>query len=168
MSSDVGWTALLTAYSRPQESRRDGRRLVEDPYAAEFIAAYTGQVLDPAGALPDLGPAGDRGSSSLWAVFEFYIPQRTPFFDRAVRRAQDTCRQVVLLGAGLDTRAYRLGLSAEVTVFEVDRPAVFAFKDRVLTQLGARSTGRRVEVAADLAAEGAGAALVAAGSPGGS
>ncbi|SNY47631.1 SAM-dependent methyltransferase [Paractinoplanes atraurantiacus] len=163
MSSDVGWTALLTAYSRAQETRRAGSRLVEDPYAAEFIAAYTGEVLDPAGALPDLGPAGDRGSSLLWKIFEFYIPQRTPFFDQAILRAQGICRQIVLLGAGLDTRAFRLELGPETTVFEVDRPTVFAFKDRVLNRLGATSTCSRVEVAADLAAEGLGAALTAAG-----
>ncbi len=38
------------------------------------------------------------------------------------------CRQLVILGAGLDTRAYRLDALADVDVFEVDHPATQAFK----------------------------------------
>ena len=40
------------------------------------------------------------------------------------------CRQVVILGAGLDTRAYRLEALAGVDFFEVDHPATQAYKRR--------------------------------------
>ncbi len=40
------------------------------------------------------------------------------------------CRQVVVLGAGLDTRAYRLAALAEADVLEVDHPATQAYKRR--------------------------------------
>jgi methyltransferase (TIGR00027 family) len=40
------------------------------------------------------------------------------------------CRQLVVLGAGLDTRAFRLDSLANVDVFEVDHPATQAFKRR--------------------------------------
>ncbi|GAA0496575.1 S-adenosyl-L-methionine-dependent methyltransferase [Paractinoplanes deccanensis] len=150
---DVSWTALLTADSRAQETRRAGDALVTDPYAAAFVAAHRGASPDPAG----------RGASALWAVFEFYIPQRTPFFDQAVLRATATCGQVVLLGAGLDTRAYRLGLTPSTTVYEVDRPALLAFKDEVLGTLGATPTCRRAEVRADLTSGDLPAALAQAG-----
>jgi methyltransferase (TIGR00027 family) len=40
------------------------------------------------------------------------------------------CRQVVILGAGLDTRAFRLPALAGCDVFEVDHPATQAYKRR--------------------------------------
>src|SRR5262245_17772502 len=39
-------------------------------------------------------------------------------------------RQIVILGAGLDTRAFRLRALAGADVFEVDHPATQAFKQR--------------------------------------
>ncbi len=63
--------------------------------------------------------------------------------------------QVVLLGAGLDTRAYRLGLPGGVRVFELDRAPVLEAKAAVVS-------GRTVPVPADLAGDWAGA-LDAAG-----
>jgi methyltransferase (TIGR00027 family) len=38
------------------------------------------------------------------------------------------CRQLVILGAGLDTRAFRLGSLAGLDVFEVDHPATQEYK----------------------------------------
>jgi hypothetical protein len=48
--------------------------------------------------------------------------------------------QVALLGAGLDTRAFRLGLPAAVRVFEVDVPEMVSFKEPILRELGAEPT----------------------------
>lgn len=51
-----------------------------------------------------------------------YMAVRTAFFDDAVRAGiADGARQIVILGAGLDTRAARLA-SSGVRFFEVDRP----------------------------------------------
>lgn len=41
---------------------------------------------------------------------------------------------MVLLAAGLDTRAYRLAWPAGVRLFEVDLPEVLRFKERVLDE----------------------------------
>ncbi|TDP41337.1 SAM-dependent methyltransferase [Nocardia ignorata] len=60
------------------------------------------------------------------------------------------CRQLVLLGAGLDTRAYHLGLRADVTVYELDLPALFSFKEAVLRATGAIPTTRRHILPIDL------------------
>jgi methyltransferase (TIGR00027 family) len=49
---------------------------------------------------------------------------RTRLIDTMVQEAlNDGAAQLVLLGAGYDSRAYRLPLAREVTVFEVDHPA---------------------------------------------
>jgi methyltransferase (TIGR00027 family) len=70
---------------------------------------------------------------------------RTRFYDDYLRTAG--CRQVVLLGAGLDARAYRLPWPAGTTVFELDLPPVLALKDRLL---GAAPTCTRVPIPVDL------------------
>ena len=75
---------------------------------------------------------------------------RTRLFDDLLTSA--TCaEQVVLLGAGMDTRAYRLDLRADTVVFELDDPGVFAAKDIVLDAITPRCERR--EVHADLAGE---------------
>lgn len=56
---------------------------------------------------------------------------RTLFIDHHLARAIDQgVRQVVILGAGLDGRAYRMPELADVELFEVDHPATQAFKRR--------------------------------------
>ncbi|MET7991764.1 SAM-dependent methyltransferase [Amycolatopsis sp. NPDC005232] len=157
----VGLTALFTAYARAQESRR-ADRLFDDPQAAEFIAHALG--LDRlTGSLPRLGPAREDGSSPLWNGLVAYFSSRTPFYDTYLAgQAQAGCRQLVLLGAGLDSRAFRLRLPAGTIVYEVDTPGVLDFKENVLTGLGAESGAERRAVKADLR-EDWGSALLAAG-----
>ena len=150
LPAGVGWTALLTAYGRAQE-RRESKPLFSDPLAAAFIDAVNGDGVRDDGKLPRLGPAVDDDSSTLWTAFRFYFTQRTPFYDQRLLSAVEAgCRQVVLLGAGLDGRAFRLGLPANVTVFELDQSPVLDFKQTVLTRHDAVPTCRRVPLAADL------------------
>jgi methyltransferase (TIGR00027 family) len=52
------------------------------------------------------------------------IPLRVLTIDAALTRAVDAgARQLVLLGAGFDTRAWRMDMLEKVRVFEVDHPA---------------------------------------------
>ncbi|GLI68040.1 hypothetical protein VaNZ11_012363 [Volvox africanus] len=55
-----------------------------------------------------------------------------------LRRAERPCRQVVLLGSGLDARPWRLPLPLGVRWFEVDRTDVLAAKQARLQVLGAQ------------------------------
>jgi len=58
---------------------------------------------------------------------------RTRFIDEAVEKAlSQGIRQVVILGAGLDTRPYRLAGMERVQVFEVDLPSVQEAKKKRL------------------------------------
>lgn len=59
-------------------------------------------------------------------------------------------RQVVILAAGLDSRAYRLWWPHGTVVYELDRPQVLEFKREVLAGHAATPTGQRHEVAVDL------------------
>jgi methyltransferase (TIGR00027 family) len=59
-------------------------------------------------------------------------------------------RQVVLVAAGLDTRAFRLAWPSGVRVFELDQPSLLDYKEAVLEQLGATARSERTAVAVDL------------------
>ena len=63
---------------------------------------------------------------------------------RSARSSRAGGRQVVLLGAGYDTRALRLPELADATVLEVDHPATQGRKRSVLAKLGADSPARYV------------------------
>jgi methyltransferase (TIGR00027 family) len=89
---------------------------------------------------------------------------RTRFFDDAITgitAGPDSPGQVVLLAAGMDTRAYRLELPTTTTVFELDRPELLRLKDTLLASTPAPRCTRR-PVGIDLAG-GWAAALTAAG-----
>jgi O-methyltransferase involved in polyketide biosynthesis len=97
------------------------------------IAQATRTRFDEAG-LPPVGPATDDGSSELWAILGSYFVIRTPFYDEQVRQGiAQGCDQVVLLAAGFDGRAQRLGLPAGATVFEVDTVGVLGSQDNRMT-----------------------------------
>jgi methyltransferase (TIGR00027 family) len=92
-----------------------------------------------------------------------YFALRTRFFDDFVVGACTCgCKQVVVLGAVLDTRAYRLPWPAGVRLLELDTPDVLGFKERVLSRRRALAHCERVAVAVDLLGDWP-AALAAAG-----
>jgi methyltransferase (TIGR00027 family) len=76
---------------------------------------------------------------------------RTHFFDEYFGAATESgIRQVVILAAGLDSRAYRLDWPAGVTVYEIDQPKVLAYKASTLQARGARPKATRHAVPVDL------------------
>jgi methyltransferase (TIGR00027 family) len=156
----VAKTALGVAMVRARESLRDDR-LFDDPYAQRFLDAAPGAFSEE--AVSAEGRAAPGPMASLGAVFAFHAVLRTRFFDDYLIDAAATgCAQVVLLAAGLDTRALRLPWPGEVKVFELDLPEVFAFKEAVLAGDGAEPTCERRVVPVDLRTRWAGE-LVAAG-----
>ncbi|TMC48388.1 MAG: SAM-dependent methyltransferase [Chloroflexi bacterium] len=151
----VSRTALGVARVRARESARDDR-LFEDPLAGLFVAAAAGEPGSEEGAAAGAG-------NPLGAALAFQIVVRTRFFDDHLLDACAAgCRQVVLVAAGLDSRAFRLDWPDGVRLFEVDLPEVLAFKDAVLAEHRVRPRCERHAVAADLREDWA-AALAAAG-----
>ncbi len=140
----MGRTAVGMAVARAEESCRSDR-LFDDPFAADFVTAAG---ITPARA--DHRPLATQ-DGDVWSLFASYAPIRTRFFDDYCREACAAgCRQVVLLAAGLDTRAFRLSWPAGVRLFELDTPDVMAFKEQVLTERTATPACQRVVISADL------------------
>jgi methyltransferase (TIGR00027 family) len=130
----VSDTALMTAACRAMETERpDG--LVRDPFAAQ-LAGARGMAI--ANALDRL------------EVLCFGIAIRSRFLDHLVL---DTVTQhgistVLSLGAGLDSRPWRLELPATLRWVEVDFPEMLDYKDGVLASAAPKC--RRERLAADI------------------
>ncbi|MGH3382142.1 MAG: class I SAM-dependent methyltransferase [Actinoallomurus sp.] len=145
----VGLTALMVAAARAIETHRHDA-LARDVYAEHFVRAARASAGWP--VRPQQVPDGD--ADPLWGRFARYFGLRTKVLDDfLLRQARAGARQVVLLGAGLDTRAYRLDWPPGCTVFEVDQEGVLAFKDHVLDGLRAVPTAERVTIGIDLRLE---------------
>jgi methyltransferase (TIGR00027 family) len=136
MKDPVATTALLVAAIRAEESERDDR-LFDDPFARDL--------------------AGDEGRAALAAYRATavhgmvpIIEVRTRFFDEAILLAcASGVRQVAVLAAGMDARAFRLAWPEETRLFEIDQLEIIEAKARVLASAKPRCS--RVAIAANLA-----------------
>jgi len=93
---------------------------------------------------------------------QFEASARVTFIDAAVERYLATISQFVILGAGFDTRAFRLPRPGQIRCFEVDMPQTQASKRQLLAKAGIDSTIVTF-VAADFETEDWLARLVEAG-----
>jgi methyltransferase (TIGR00027 family) len=140
---------LICAYRARATMREDA--LISDPWA-EALAAEEGRKL----------------AEKLDAVYphlELWTAVRTAFIDDLVREYTSppwSFPQVVLLGAGLDTRAARLGREG-VRFFEVDHPGSQADKRRRLSAVPGYPSDCATYVACDFEKDSLGERLAAAG-----
>jgi len=110
--------AGLTAVRCRVERLGCGCPLITDPCAPLLLSASAARGLHP-------GPVPYAAAAR--------IAVRTRWFDDYLTTAAaHGLTRVVLVGAGLDTRPWRLPWLADSVVYEVERPAVTAFKLRVL------------------------------------
>jgi methyltransferase (TIGR00027 family) len=93
---------------------------------------------------------------------QFEASARITFVDAATRRSLATVNQFVILGAGFDTRAFRLPRPGQIRCYEVDTPQTQAAKRRLLRAAGIESSFITF-VAADFETEDWLARLVEAG-----
>jgi methyltransferase (TIGR00027 family) len=153
-------TALGLAAARAVESSREDR-LVDDPFARVLFEAG-GLELPMRLQWPQPGQEVSD-AEALHLHGSRYIGVRTRFYDDALTGAAGAgIRQCVIVGAGLDTRAFRLELPPDLRLWELDRRDVLEFKDEVLAEVGGTARCRRYALAVDLR-DDVGAALRAAG-----
>lgn len=150
LASSVGATATMSAAVRALVTRTDPDRL-DDPFAEPLVRAVGVDVLT---RLARGEVAADGGSGPDGAVEQLWLDiavVRTRFYDEYfLAAAAAGIRQVVILAAGLDSRAYRLSWPAGTVLYEVDQPDVLEFKTRTLGGLGAMPVAERRPVGADL------------------
>ncbi|MES1177676.1 MAG: SAM-dependent methyltransferase [Myxococcales bacterium] len=130
-------TAFWIASLRALESERPDA-VFHDPLAAQL--------------------AGDKGrdiarAMSAFGLIAFTVTQRTTAIDRLVLQAiQSGVDTVLNLGAGLDTRPYRMALPESLRWFEADFPSMIELKERQLAAEQPRCALQRI--ALDLSVRG--------------
>jgi methyltransferase (TIGR00027 family) len=153
-------TAIATAFVRAlaaRDEREDMRG--PDTLAELFLPEETRRPLaDPAARAWVLGHKLTPGT------YEFMLA-RTAFFDRIVAEAlQDNVPQVVFLGAGYDSRAYRFRhLIRDTRLFELDTGPTQQRKRQLLQQAGIAAPEQLTFVPIDFAADDLKGTLVQAG-----
>jgi methyltransferase (TIGR00027 family) len=130
----LGSTSRWTAGARARESLRPDR-LFHDPWAAALAAQEGSDWVNKS--------AEDAGGSIIVRTHHF-----DDFLERVTNR--NAIRQVVLIAAGLDTRAFRLDWPEHCRLFELDQAPILAYKDRILSSAGAQPTCERQTVPIDL------------------
>lgn len=98
-----------------------GQRLVDDDLAAKFLPArmrWLVAATRPAFVRRLLVAGMDRGGPGLWSN----LACRKRYIADKLGEALDRIDAVVVLGAGLDTRAYHLAQTSHIPIFEVDQP----------------------------------------------
>ncbi|MGZ3500958.1 MAG: class I SAM-dependent methyltransferase [Gemmatimonadaceae bacterium] len=155
-------TALMVTYARAvADVGASHVRDFRDPTARVFLSekglkqlARTEETIRAGRETATLAFA--RVSADLMAL-------RTSTIDAAMRAAVSRgTKQIVILGAGLDGRAWRMNELAGLRVFEVDHPATQAFKRQHLAELP-QSIARVTFVPIDFEHESLDAALARAG-----
>lgn len=122
--------------------------LAVDRYAEVFTRAVGGVWAD---VLDGEAPEHPLATVEFGEPFVNFQGARTKYFDAYFRSVMDAgVRQIVLLAAGLDSRAYRLDWPAGTTIYELDQPQVLEFKREVLAGNGAELKAARREIAVDL------------------
>ena len=149
IATSVGATAVMVALARAAETA-SADPLIRDQFAEplvttpelegvrEQVAAWWAEDDDP-----------DSTVDSQQMID--YQAVRTHFFDGYFTDAvAGGIRQVVILAAGLDSRAYRLDWPAGTVVYEIDLPKVLEYKSQTLAGHGATPIADRRAVAVDL------------------
>ena len=124
----VASTALFVAAVRARESgRRDP--LFRDPLAS-VLAGSEGRAWL---AASEANPASNYHRDSFP-----YLEVRTRYFDDwALGASRDPAvRQLVTLGAGMDTRAFRIRWPQGFRLWEIDTPELFSMKETRLRSAG--------------------------------
>jgi methyltransferase (TIGR00027 family) len=145
-------TALGAAGHRAAHQVLEGGRIFADPLAMRILGEDAESAVSEAREDPRR-----RGLRSFIAV-------RSRFAEESARRAiGEGARQIVVLGAGLDTFAYRLEAGQGLRVFEVDHPATQAEKRRRLAAAGIAAPAHLTFTPCDFERDALGEALRAVG-----
>jgi methyltransferase (TIGR00027 family) len=153
-------TALSSARARAVHQEADAPPVFADPLAARII----GGLDDPADGADGSGDAAaplPPGARGMPAGVRLFMALRHRVAEDALSAATGT-RQVVILGAGLDTFAYR-NRNPSLKVFEVDLPATQVWKRGRLAEAGIAIPDTVVFCPVDFAEQTAEAGLAAAG-----
>ena len=141
LQSRDSFAELVATYRAAESLLPEEQRVCHDPFARHFLGPWF-RLLTSNRWTADLGL---RFADRVAPGAPGEVIARTPFIDDCLKkRIADGIGQMVILGAGYDTRAFRFRhLLQAVKVFEVDKPATQASKVEKARKL-ARTTPTHV------------------------
>ena len=127
----------MALFRAVESTGRADRRLFNDPYAPALVSGRLEKLAQFA-RVPIAGRLATWFLDIGWPRTRSSAVVRTRLIDDLVRQAmQGGARQALLLGAGFDSRPYRLEELRGVPLFEVDHPATQkAKRERLEARLG--------------------------------
>jgi methyltransferase (TIGR00027 family) len=151
--------AELIALHRVAESAKpEGERICYDPYAIYFVDPET---IEFARKNPEKTKEMRDHYERLFPGLGNSIRARVRYFDDFVKASIDEgLEQLVILGAGYDTRAYRIEGLKRIRVFEVDHPGTQGLKVEKIEKIFGRLPGHVVYVPVDFELEDIGHKLL--------
>lgn len=175
MEKPASLTALISAFYRAHHATHDEPKIFDDTLARALFddTEYANLGHNLALALPVFVP--DQAASCPDEATAIALVARAQGGPVVLSRARYTeecveaavhqgVRQYVILGAGMDTFAYReAAWKRELKVFEVDRPAVQAFKRQRVAERGWQEACELRHVPVDFAQDTLSPSLEAAG-----
>lgn len=150
IKTSIGSTALFVAAARGLAARQPDPIAV-DPFAEVFCVAAGEQWAKLFTADAAATAEHPLRTPGFGITFQNFMAARTRYFDNYLATAVAAgVRQVVIVAAGLDSRAYRVQWPDGTQIYELDQPRVLEFKRSVLADHGDKPTAQRHEVAVDL------------------
>ena len=112
-----------------------GQRLVQDELAAQFLPPSLKALARLARWSPIRDFVFNLSERRARGVWGSVLCRKRYIDDKLLEAVSAGLQAVVILGAGLDTRAYRLAAPGVIPVFEVDLPENIAYKKAKLHEL---------------------------------
>lgn len=151
-ANQVSRTALLTAYMRGYHAMHDSPTIFNDRLGYELLAqeerTHIEQIM-PAllrACDPERAAACPNPAAALAAAMDLrglFVSRARYTEDKLEEAVQHGVRQYVILGAGMDTFAFRrIDLLEQLHVFEIDHPATQSSKRSRIAKLGWKPPAR--------------------------
>ena len=116
-----------------ESAKPEDERICYDPYAVHFISP---EIIKFGMKHPKKAKEKVEQMEKLFPGLSSSIMARVRYFDEFVKKSiAEGTEQLIILGAGYDTRAYRIDELKDIKVFEVDHPNTQSFKIQKIKEI---------------------------------
>ncbi len=135
-----------------ESSKPEDERICYDPYAMHFISS---EIIEFGMKHPEEAKELIENTERRFPGLSSSIMARVRYFDDFVKKSiEEGLEQLVILGAGYDTRPYRIEeLKENIKVFEVDHPNTQSFKVEKIREIFGSAPDHIVYVPVDFETE---------------
>ncbi|MGB9979886.1 SAM-dependent methyltransferase [Methanobacterium sp.] len=134
-----------------ESAKPENERICHDSYAVHFISP---EIIKFGMEHPKEAKEKVEQMEKLFPGLSSSIMARVRYFDDFTKKSIDEgIEQLIILGAGYDTRAYRIEEFKDIKVFEVDHPNTQSFKIQKIGEIFGSLPGHVVYVPVDFEKE---------------